>query len=267
MHCGDALEVVNSLESNSIHCVVTSPPYFWQRDYGVAGQLGKESTIDGYVEGIRLVMSAVRRVLRQDGTMFLNLGDTYYSGKGEPQGRDRKHPSRRLGLRAVDASGLGPPKKTALGMPWRVALAMIADGWILRAPIIWQRPKAPPEPRVLDRPWRSYETVFLFTKTGRYHFDSEHRYARADVWRIHSQSGGSQHPAAFPIALARRCVELGCPPGGTVLDPFVGSGTTLLAALRNGCDAMGIDLNPDYIAACASRLGALTGGTTRGKRR
>lgn len=266
--CGDAQRAVDSLDENSVHCVVTSPPYFWQRDYGVEGQLGKEATIEGYVDAIQSVMRSVRRVLRQDGTVFLNLGDTYYSGKGQPQGKDRKHPSRRLGLRAVDAGGLGPPKKTALGIPWRVALSMIADGWILRAPIIWQRPKAPPESRVLDRPWRSYETVFLFSKTGRYYFNSLHRYARADVWRIHSQSKGSRHPAAFPPSLAKRCVELGCLRSGTVLDPFSGSGTTLVAALRSGCDAIGIDLNPAYAESSAVHLGVLkSGGGSRARNR
>lgn len=255
--CGNALNSAAILPENSVNCVVTSPPYFWQRDYGIDGQLGKEATIEGYVEAIRSVMDAVRRVLRHDGLLFLNLGDTYYSGKGQPQGVDHKHPSRRLGLRAVDAGGLGPPKKTAIGIPWRVALAMISDGWILRSPIIWQRPKAPPESRVLDRPWRSYETVFLFAKTGRYFYNSDHRHARADVWRIHSQSSSVRHPAVFPLSLAKRCVELGCPGGGLVLDPFSGSGTTLLAALKSGCDTIGIELNPVFAEECAVRLNSL----------
>lgn len=132
-------------------CVVTSPPYFWQRDYEVAGQIGLEPSIDGYVHSVCDVMDEVRGVLAPQGDLFLNLGDTYYSGKGRPQGHDRKHKGRRIRtLRTVDASGLGVPKKTLLGMPWRIALEMIGRGWILRGPIIWRRKNAIPEPNVRD---------------------------------------------------------------------------------------------------------------------
>jgi hypothetical protein len=129
---GDCRTILPQLPKESVNCVVTSPPYYWQRDYGVDGQMGLEATIDGYVENLRETFRGLKRVLAKDGTVFLNLGDTYYSGKGQPRGTDRKHKARRFGLRAVDASGLGVPRKSLIGMPWRVALALIEDGWLLR---------------------------------------------------------------------------------------------------------------------------------------
>ncbi len=134
LYCGDAGSVLSALPAARYTCVVTSPPYFWQRDYQVAGQIGRERTVEEYVAAVADAMDEVRRVLAPGGVLFLNLGDTYYSGKGQPQGDDPKHSGRRTGgLRAVDASGLGKPKKTLLGMPWRVALEMIDREWILRA--------------------------------------------------------------------------------------------------------------------------------------
>ena len=118
---------------------MTSPPYFWQRDYEVDGQIGKEKTVLEYAGAIADTMDAARRVLRDDGVVFLNLGDTYYSAKGQPKGRDPKTRARCFGLRAVDASGMGMPRKTAIGIPWRVALEMISRKWVLRAPIVWRR--------------------------------------------------------------------------------------------------------------------------------
>src|SRR5262249_35452979 len=151
-------------------CAVTSPPYFWQRDYKIDGQIGLERTIDGYVNNVVACMKEVKRVLKKDGVLFLNLGDTYYSAKGLPKGDDRKNKARRFGLRAVDTSGLGVPRKTILGLPWRIALAMIADDWVLRAPMIWERHNTLPEPTAKDRPWRTYEFVFLFSKHQKYFF-------------------------------------------------------------------------------------------------
>jgi len=134
LYCGDAGRVLSTLPENRYACVITSPPYYWQRDYKVPGQIGLEQTINGYVKAVCGVMDEVRRVLHRRGVLFLNLGDTYYSGKGKPQGKDPKHNGRRLDmLRVVDASGLGKPKKTLLGMPWRVALEMIDRGWIRRS--------------------------------------------------------------------------------------------------------------------------------------
>src|SRR5207244_13554109 len=125
------------------------------------GQLGNEPKIDAYVSNLADAMDGVKRVLRSDGLLFLNLGDTYYSAKGQPTGVDRKNGARRFGLRAVDASALGVPRKTIIGIPWRVALEMITRGWTLRSPIVWQRNGSIPEPTARDRPWRTYEMVFI----------------------------------------------------------------------------------------------------------
>jgi hypothetical protein len=170
IHKGDAEKVLKDFQPDAFDCVVTSPPYYWQRDYGVVGQIGQEKMIDGFVKSVADTMEQVRRVLTPAGLLFLNLGDTYYSAKGQPKGTDKKSAARRFGLRAVDASGLGVPRKTIIGIPWRVALEMIARGWILRSPIIWTRTGAIPEPTAKDRPWRTYEMIFMFSKSPRYYF-------------------------------------------------------------------------------------------------
>jgi DNA modification methylase len=245
---------------NAYSCIVTSPPYFWQRDYGVVGQIGVERNPGEYVEALCEVMDQVKKVLDPSGVLFLNLGDTYYSGKGRPQGADRKHNGRRFPvLRAVDASGMGPPKKTLLGMPWRVALAMIDRGWILRSSIIWRRANAVPEPNVRDRPWRSYEFIYLFAKSRRYNFKRAPlcTSGEEDLWTIESQSQARrEHPAVFPPELVDRCLATGNPDAGPVLDPFAGSGTVLRVALAQGMPADGIDLNPAFCRSIAAELGA-----------
>lgn len=203
-------------------------------------------------------MDEIKRVLNPKGVLFLNLGDTYYSGKGQPKGMDPKHNGRRFStLRAVDMSGFGPPKKTILGMPWRVALEMIDRGWILRSPIIWRRENAVPEPNVRDRPWRTYEHVFLFAKKRHYKFSRKLLRSRGveDIWTIESQSKARrEHPAVFPSELVERCLMIGNSGHGPVLDPFAGSGTVLRVALAMGMSADGIDLNPDYCHSMAREL-------------
>lgn len=255
VHCGDARTVLQTLPEDHFACAVTSPPYFWQRDYAVEGQIGKESTIDEYVDAIVATMDGVNRVLRHDGVLFLNLGDTYYSAKGQPKGNDPKNRARRFGLRAVDASGLtvGPtgqklPRKTCIGIPWRVALKMIEHGWVLRSPIVWRREGALPEPTAKDRPWRTYEMVFMFSKTPRYWFDRAGLGAEQDVWEISSRrkNNNGNHSAAFPDELVDRCLAIGCPKDGKVLDPFAGTGTVLRVAIQSGRPATGIDLSGEF---------------------
>ena len=252
--CGDAKDVLAALPANRYASVITSPPYYWQRDYKVAGQLGVEKTIDAYVSRLVETMEEVRRVLHPRGVLFLNLGDTYYSGKGKPQGHDKKHPGRRFSrLRAVDTSGLGVPKKTIIGIPWRVALAMIDRKWILRSPIIWQRKYPVPESNAQDRPWRTYEHVFMFTKSRTYEFDRSvlARSKVEDIWEIPSQSQAErEHPAVFPQELVGRCLAL-VRNRGPVLDPYVGSGTVLRVATEQGVDADGIDLSPKFCGLAA----------------
>jgi len=258
VYCGDAREVISKLARERYACVITSPPYFWQRDYGVDGQIGVEQTVSEYVEALCDVMDQVKETLHPRGVLFLNLGDTYYSGKGRPQGTDRKHNGRRFSvLRAVDASGLGLPKKTMLGMPWRVALAMIDRGWILRSSIIWNRKNAVPESNVWDRPWRTYEFIFLFVKSRQYDFTRGplKDIGEEDLWTMESKSqAGREHPAVFPPELVERCLAIGNPGSGPVLDPFVGSGTVLKVALSRGMAADGVDLSPAFCRSIAESL-------------
>lgn len=257
LYQGDCRGILTHLPAQSVHCVVTSPPYFWQRDYGVDGQIGLESSIAGYVENMREAFRGLWHVLRDDGTVFLNIGDTYYSAKGLPRGDDAKHRARRFGLRAVDTSGLGLPRKSLIGIPWRVALALQIDGWTLRSSIIWVRNSSIPEPTAKDRPWRKYEFVFLLSKTPRYYFNREELGEEEDVWIIEPDRNSlarGTHFAPFPRELAARCIATGCPEGGVVLDPFVGGGTAMSVALEMGRSAIGIELNPDFCAIISEQL-------------
>jgi DNA modification methylase len=255
---GDCRKVLQDLPAGSVNCVVTSPPYFWQRDYGAEGQFGLEPTIDGFVGNLRETFDGLRKVVADDGTVWLNLGDTYYSAKGRPHGRDAKHRSRRLPeLRAVDGPGLGLPRKSLIGIPWRVALALQQDGWTLRSAVTWVRSSAIPEPTAKDRPWRTYEHVFLFVKSTRYYFDRAALAGEEDVWMIepdrNADSRGN-HFAPYPRALVARCVAAGCPGGGVVLDPFLGGGTTMAVSLAMGRSAVGIELNPQFCDLVARQL-------------
>lgn len=246
----DVVQGLRQLEAGSVNCITTSPPYYWQRDYEVDGQLGHEASVDEYVAALQLTFREARRVLADDGVLFLNIGDSYYNAKGKPHGRDRKHRARQLSrrvLRAVDGPGLGYPRKSLLGIPWRVALALQQDGWVLRSSIVWQRPAPMPEPTAHDRPWRTHEPVFLFSKKPRYWFNRDALNGDEDIWRISARPyNPGSHFAPFPLELADRCVRAGSPSGGTVLDPFVGSGTTMLMALARGMSAVGIDLKREY---------------------
>jgi len=262
VHCGDSNAVLTSLDNNRFACVVTSPPYYWQRDYGVKGQIGLEPTIDEYVSALADTMDQVRRVLREDGCLFLNLGDTYYSGKGQPRGKDPKSKARRFGLRAVDASGLGVPRKTTIGIPWRVALEMISRNWILRSPIIWAKEGAIPEPTAKDRPWRTYEHLFLFTKSPKYYFDRSALGKFEDLWIISDRpiANNGVHSAAFPDQLVEKCLAVGCPEGGEVLDPFAGTGTVLRVASRTGRRSTGVDLSRTFCKYIVKLLDSDTKG-------
>ena len=222
------------------------------------GQIGHESTIGGYVAALVGAFGELRRTLKPAGTFFLNLGDTYYSAKGRPHGRDEKHNGRQMmrrHLRAVDGPGLGLPRKSLIGIPWRVALALQDDGWTLRSSIIWQRPASLPEPTAHDRPWRTFEHVFLFSKSPRYWFHRAGLVGEEDVWKIVARPDNpGAHFAPYPIELVQRCLDCGCPNGGVVLDPFVGSGTTMIAALARGSSAIGVDLKPEYSGYTMERI-------------
>jgi DNA modification methylase len=262
---GDALEVLKSFPDNSFNCCITSPPYYWLRDYGVENQIGLETTVTEYVQAIAGVMSEVHRILKDDGLLFLNLGDTYYSGKGQSQGFDQKSSKRRFGLRAVDKSGglgLGIQRKSLIGIPWRVAIEMSSNQrWVLRSNIIWHRQNCLPE-SVQDRPRRNYEYVFMFAKDRKYYFNREPLLAKnidEDVWTIPARprQANGLDTAPYPEELVERCLEIGCPEGGSVLDPFAGSGTTLRVALKSGRPTTGVELNPIFCQYIIRELGKI----------
>ena len=259
----DARVGLRALDQESVHCIVTSPPYYWQRDYEVAGQIGHEASIDAYVSALVETFADAWRVLAEDGLLFLNLGDTYYSAKGKPHGTDPKHSGRQMArkrLRAVDGPGLGLPRKSLIGIPWRAALALQRDGWTLRSSIIWNRPASLPEPTAADRPWRTYEHVFMFSKGPRYWFNRKGLGGDEDVWTFRARPDNpGAHFAPYPLELVQRCLACGCRPGGTVLDPFVGSGTTMLGALESGSPAIGIDLKKEYCDYVVHRIGMAAG--------
>lgn len=247
---GDSASCLKKLPDNVFNVAVTSPPYFWVRDYGYEGQLGHEASVEAYIEQLMTVFDEVKRTLHPEGVFFLNIGDTYYSGNGQPHGRDPKCASRdflRQKVRPVDQSGWDIPKKSLIGIPWKVAFAMQNRGWTLRSSIIWNRCNAFVEPTARDRPYRQYEFVFMFSKSRFYSFDRS-MLVEEDVWNIPiERSRRANHNASFPSELVRRCIEIGSPVGGHVLDPFVGSGTTIFTSLANDRNVVGIDMSPDYI--------------------
>lgn len=247
---GNSSEMLKLLPSNTFNVAITSPPYYWVRDYGYSGQLGHEPTVEAYVEALMEVFDEVKRTLHPEGVFFLNIGDTYYSGNGQPHGSDPKCSSRnflRTTVRPVDVSGWDIPKKSMIGVPWKVAFAMQARGWTLRSAIIWNRVNAFVEPTARDRPYRQYEQVFMFVKSRFYSFDRS-KLVEEDVWNVPiERNRRANHNAAFPSELVRRCVEIASPPNGHVLDPFVGSGTTVLTALQNHRNAVGIDMSEHYL--------------------
>lgn len=247
---GDSAAMLKTLPADSFNVAVTSPPYYWARDYGYEGQIGHEERVEDYVTALADAFDEVKRVLHPDGVFFLNIGDTYYSGNGQPHGYDPRCSSRqfmRRKLRAVDRGGWDIPKKSLIGTPWKVAFEMQRRGWALRCDIIWNRCNAFAEPTARDRPHRQHEHVFMFAKSRFYSFDRS-ALVEEDVWNIPiERSVRIDHNAAFPTELVKRCVEAASPKGGTVLDPFVGSGTVLDVALSLGRHAVGIDLSQKYV--------------------
>ena len=247
---GDSAQMLATLPNDVFNVAVTSPPYYWVRDYGYDGQIGHEESVECYIDSLMAVFDQVKRTLHPEGVFFLNIGDTYYSGNGQPHGSDPRCSSRnflRTKLRAVDVSGWDIPKKSMIGVPWKVAFAMQQRGWTLRSSIIWNRLNAFVEPTARDRPYRQYEFVFMFSKSRFYSFDRS-KLVEEDVWNIPiERNRRTKHNATFPVELVRRCIEVGSPPNGHVLDPFVGSGTTVMAAIKYHRNAIGIDMSADYL--------------------
>jgi DNA modification methylase len=299
---GDSLEVLKTLEPNSVDAVVTSPPYWGLRDYGMPGQIGLEKTPGEYVAKMVEVFREVRRVLSDNGTLWLNLGDSYAQGgsggaspKSTLQGYTGPHvklaqmQGRSISRRAPE--GLKP--KDLVGIPWRVAFALQADGWYLRQDIIWHKPNPMPE-SVRDRCTKSHEYIFLLTKSKRYFFNSEaiqepsvdkkgcgnkrgyevpgqrsgknsnlggslhkipvrEKRNRRSVWTVTTKPFKGAHFATFPMDLIEPCVLAGSRLGGTVLDPFFGSGTVGVVAKKHGREFIGIEMNAEYVEIAKKR--------------
>lgn len=259
--CGDVRDVIRTIPSDSIQCVVTSPPYWGVRDYGVETQIGAEPDINDYVKDLVSLFAEVRRILKPDGTFWLNIGNTYTSGGRKWRQEDGKNKGRAMSYRPDTPEGL--KKKDLIGVAWMVAMGCQLDGWYLRNDIIWHKPNCQPE-SVKDRLTVSHEYLFLLTKSERYHFDQaaimeEKKDGtgmknRRTVWSINTEPFAGAHFATFPTGLVRPCILAGSKPGDTVFDPFLGSGTVCLEALKLGRLGAGIELNPDYARIAERRL-------------
>ena len=261
LYHGDALDVLRALPSEMCRTSVTSPPYWGLRDYETMGQIGSEDDVDDYVTKLTNVFRELRRVLTNDGTLWLNLGDSYTSGGRTWRAPDKKNPARAMSYRAPTPDGLKP--KDLVGVPWRVAMALQEDGWYLRSEIIWHKPNALPE-SVKDRPTRAHETIFLFSKNEYYFYDYEavlykgsngQMLNRRSVWSVPTEPFNGAHFATFPPKLIEPCVLAGSKENDYVLDPFFGSGTTGLIANMNRRNFLGIELKSDYVNLAKKRLG------------
>lgn len=257
---GDALQALARLPSESVQCVVTSPPYWGMRDYGIEDQIGLEETLPQFLNRLVSVFSEVKRVLKEDGCLWLNIGDGYTSGNRGYRAPDKKNPARAMSVRPDTPEGLKP--KDLLGIPWRLAFALQEDGWYLRSDIVWHKPNAMPE-SVKDRPSRSHEYLFLLTKSERYYYDYEavkepaansQKRGRRSVWSINTQPNDVAHNAVFPPALIEPCITATSRPGDFVLDPFFGSGTVGLVCQKLDRRFVGMELNPEYVEIALQRL-------------
>lgn len=315
IHLGDCLDVLKTLPDNSIDCCVTSPPYYALRDYGIEGQLGLENTPEEYISKMTEVFMEVYRVLKPEGTLWLNIGDSYFGGgktsaisdnrAGDIQ-KNNKGAISRENLPNLRKAKMGDIKsKDLVGIPWMLAFSLRSAGWYLRQDIIWAKNNPMPE-SVTDRCTKSHEYIFLLSKLQKYYFDHEaiqepavssddlkrriksgveewktdkekDTYAvsgtgrsrtelystneqgdyvrnKRDVWQVNVKPCKEAHFATYPPDLVRPCILAGCPEGGVVLDPFMGSGTTALVAKGIDRDYIGIELNPEYKAIAERRL-------------
>ena len=260
--CGDARRALSVLPSESVQTVVTSPPYWSLRDYQVEDQIGRDDTLTSYIKSIVDAFEELRRVLRDDGTVWLNVGDVFTSGNRRYRAPDRKNRARAMHVRPPTPAGL--KAKDLIGIPWRIAFALQDAGWWLRSEVIWHKPNAHPE-SVLDRPTKAHETVFLLSKRQNYYYDigavrgPRGRRLRT-VWDIPTMptkrinGDEDDHPAMMPMALAKQCVVITSREDDVVLDPYAGSGTTLLAARDLGRKWIGIELKHSFVSLIEQRM-------------
>ena len=302
---GDCIESMRGLPDQSVQTCVTSPPYFGLRDYGHDGQIGLEPTPDEFVGKLVEVFREVRRVLRDDGTLWLNLGDSYARNAGPEESKLASLHTMGVGQKKAHEMGAmrkgenkpppGLKPKDLIGIPWRVAFALQADGWYLRQDIIWHKPNPMPE-SVTDRCTKAHEYIFLLSKSERYFYDAEAvseacsgkphapgnkcstsgghlrndfgtdamqrvwgasgRRNKRSVWTVTTKPFKGAHFATFPPDLIEPCIKAGCPEGGIVLDPFGGSGTTGVVAQTWGRKFILCELNPEYAQMARDRIAA-----------
>lgn len=260
--CGPAERSLDLLPDRSVRTVVTSPPYWSLRDYRHEGQIGRDDALGDYVKSIVQAFDQVRRVLADDGTVWLNVGDSYTSGNRKYRAPDKKNQARAMDVRPPTPDGLKP--KDLIGVPWRLAFALQDAGWWLRSEVIWYKPNAHPE-SVKDRPTKAHETVFLLSKSQDYFYDVNAVRGPNDrrlrtMWDINTEprrgaAGGLEdHPAVMPMSLAKQCISITSEPGDFVLDPYAGSGTTLIAAEDLARKWVGVEINDDYINLIERRI-------------
>lgn len=260
---GDALRVLALLPSASVQCVVTSPPYWGMRDYGIEAQVGLEDTLPQFLNRLVGVFAEVKRILKPDGSLWLNVGDGYTSGNRGYRAPDKKNPARAMAIRPDTPHGLKP--KDLLGIPWRLAFALQDDGWYLRSDIVWNKPNAMPE-SVKDRPTRCHEYLFLLTKSEKYYYNhaelkepaaNGQLRSKRSVWSVNTQATDIAHNAVFPIGLIEPCIRATSRPGEFVLDPFFGSGTVGVACQMLRRKFVGIELHPEYVEIALQRLSTI----------
>jgi site-specific DNA-methyltransferase (cytosine-N4-specific) len=296
---GDVRLHLASIPDNSVRCCITSPPYYGLRDYGIDEQIGLEPTLPEYIDNLVGVFREVRRVLTPDGTLWLNIGDSYAgSGRGPEGNLGKSTQARHIDHRHQEKVPAGMKPKDLIGVPWMLATALRADGWYLRSEIIWAKATSgqrdyltrvastaaavgiPPEQvaqliaeldlpvgtsmpeSVKDRPTRAHEQIFLLSKSSSY-FYNHHAVTepsvqggvrhRRDVWAINTSTYKGAHFATFPEELVRVCLMAGSDAGDTILDPFLGSGTTMKVAGDHARSCIGIELNPEYAQLCRKR--------------
>ena len=253
---GDAEEILSQLPSRFFRCCVTSPPYWGLRDYASRRQIGAENEPSEYISRLVSVFKEVQRILTDDGTLWLNIGDSYTSGNRGYRAPDKKNPIRAMTYRAKTPNGLKP--KDLIGIPWRLAFALQEAGWYLRSDIIWEKPNCMPE-SVKDRPTKSHEYVFLFSKSPKYYYDYESIREpggrnRRTVWSIPTEPFSGAHFATFPPKLVEPCIIAGSQPDDWILDPFFGSGTVGVVCEQQHRKYVGIELNQEYIAIAVNRI-------------
>lgn len=267
---GDTRDAIRNLPDNTFQCAITSPPYWGVRDYGIENQIGAEPDLKDFIKSLVQIFSEVRRVLRPDGTLWLNIGNTYTSGGRKWRQKDTKNKGRAMSYRPPTPEGL--KKKDLIGVAWMLAMECQKEGWYLRNDIIWYKPNCQPE-SVKDRFTVAHEYLFLLTKSEKYYFnqnaimertiDGNGLKNRRTLWSINTEPCPDAHFAVFPRALIRPCVLAGTRVNDLILDPFYGAGTVGIIAKELGRRCVGIEIKSEFIEIAKKRTSAVQGNLIR----